>query len=99
MITTSMLTSCADDPQMQAASAARNLPANYKSMALAYVKAHLKDPASCTYLQMDNYPPRSNGSGTAVLVLANAKNSFGGYTGIKPILVMFKDGQIVDSVE
>ena len=100
MITTAMLTSCGYDPKVESAKAARNLPANYGPMAVAYVKAHLKDPASCTYLKLSNEPPHSGmSSRTGVFVDVNAKNSFGGYTGIQPVLVIFQDGVIVDSIQ
>jgi len=36
---------------------------------------------------------------TCVCVEVNAKNSFGGYTGLKPSVVMFSRGKIVDTME
>jgi hypothetical protein len=96
MITAAMLTSCAADPHQLA----RNLPANYKTVATNYVMAHLKDSASCTYLRVSDAPPIQTITGfTGVTVWANAKNSFGGYVGISPITVYFKNGAIVYGIE
>jgi hypothetical protein len=35
---------------------------------------------------------------TSVIVEVNAKNSLGGYTGLEPVSVYFKDGKIVDAL-
>jgi hypothetical protein len=35
---------------------------------------------------------------TSVIVEVNAKNSFGGYTGLEPVSLYFKDGEIVDAL-
>jgi hypothetical protein len=85
---------CAENPEVQASTQARNLPANYGPIALAAVKASLKDPASCTVLRLSDEPITNGNGRTGVFVDVNAKNSFGGYTGIQPVLVMFKDGQV-----
>lgn len=80
----------------------RDLPPNYGKIALAAVKARLKDPDSVKVLRLSAKPPEpSRGSrpGTVVWVECNAKNSFGGYTGVQPILVLFHNGVIEDIVD
>jgi hypothetical protein len=77
---------------------AGNLPANYKAVALKAVKEGLKDPDSVKTLRLSSVPPTNvPGFGTTcVFAEVNAKNSFGGYTGIVLVGVYFKDGRVVD---
>jgi hypothetical protein len=93
------LSSCAESETAQAITDTRNLPANYGAVALATVKAHLKDPASVTTLRLSETPMASGNGMTGVFVDVNAKNSFGGYTGIQPVLVEFKDRQVVGIIQ
>jgi hypothetical protein len=75
-----------------------NLPANYKKIALAAVKRSLKDPDSVKTLRLYLEMPPSPlpGGATAVYVVVNAKNGFGGYTGDSLIVVAFKGGSVSD---
>jgi hypothetical protein len=75
-----------------------NLPANYKTIALAAVKKSLKDPDSVKTLRISEtmQPSPLPGGSTGVYVEVNAKNSFGGYTGLSLVVVQFKAGKIVD---
>ena len=72
-----------------------NLPANYKAVALAAVKRSLKDPDSLKTLRLYSEMPPSPlpGGATAVYVVVNAKNSFGGYTGDMLVVVAFSGGR------
>jgi hypothetical protein len=75
-----------------------NLPANYKAAALVAVKHRLKDPDSVRTLRLSPVCPFDLPNGTtSVIVEVNAKNSFGGYTGLEAMSVYFKDGKIVDT--
>lgn len=38
----------------------------------------------------------AGGAGWEICPMVNAKNSFGGYTGFKPIFILWKQGQVVD---
>jgi hypothetical protein len=74
-----------------------NLPPNYKAVAVAAVKKNLKDPDSVKTLRVGDI---TTGNGKiGVFVYVNAKNSFGAYTGEQPVLVMFKNGSVVDIVQ
>jgi len=76
-----------------------NLPANYKGAALAAVKDRLKAPDSVRTLRLSAIRPFDLLDGTtSVIVEVNAKNSFGGYTGLEAVSVYFKDGKIVDAL-
>lgn len=79
-----------------AAAHAGNLPANYKTLALAAVKGQLRDPGSVQALRLTADPPYDDRGMTVVTALVNAKNGFGGYTGNIPAWVKFRDGRVVD---
>lgn len=38
----------------------------------------------------------AGGAGWEICPMVNAKNSFGGYTGFKPIFILWKQGQVID---
>ena len=99
IIATALLCSYANatPPWLQPANMS-NLPANYKAAALAAVKRSLKDPDSLKTLRLYSEMPPSSlpGGATAVYVVVNAKNSFGGYTGDSLVVVSFKGGSITD---
>ena len=38
----------------------------------------------------------SGGAGWEICPMVNAKNSFGAYTGFKPIIILWKQGQVID---
>lgn len=85
------------------------LPADYQQQAQTYFADVLKDPDSARY--KFGTPRRAYGNnglvyggkiafvGWAVPVYINAKNSFGGYTGYEPYLVIFVDGHVFTHVE
>ena len=98
IIAAALLCSCADTETNQAIKT-RDLPANYGAVALAAVKSSLKDPDSVRTLQLSPDPINTRGGNTSVMVYVNAKNSFGGYTGVEPVLVLFKNGQVIDIVQ
>ena len=85
-------------------------PGDYQEVVKRYMNAILKDPSSARY---DFYkgPSRAwhrpslliggDGStkfGYAVCVGVNAKNSFGGYTGMKPHYLMVRNGSVIAHV-
>jgi hypothetical protein len=74
-----------------------NLPANYKTVALKAVKATLRDPDSVKTLRLSPNAPFDLADGsTAVVVAVNAKNGFGGYSGVVPVAVYFKNGRVIN---
>jgi hypothetical protein len=85
------------------------LPSDYQTQAVAYFQDVLKDPDSAKY--QFGTPRRAYGNnglvyggnvaftGWAVPVAINAKNSFGGYTGFEPFLVIFVDGRVYTHLE
>jgi hypothetical protein len=95
-----LITMLAILPAFATRTTAGNLPANYKTVALKAVKEGLKDPDSVKTLRLSSVPPSDvgglHGVTTCVFAEVNAKNSFGGYTGIVLVGVYFKDGRVVD---
>jgi hypothetical protein len=104
ILAAALLCSCATAPTPEPLS---NLPANYKTVALEAVKQSLRDPDSVKVLRLSSLAPTPVGprnaggvdgpvGATCVFVECNAKNGFGGYTGITTVGVFFKDGKVVD---
>ena len=93
-----LVTTLAVLPAFATITNAGNLPPNYKTVAIKAVKEGLKDPDSVKTLRPSSVAPTDvPGFGTTcVFVEVNAKNSFGGYTGIVLVGVYFKDGRVVD---
>ena len=97
ILAAALLAACATTPEKPTPELLSNLPPNYKAVAAAAVKASLKDPDSLKTLTVGDI---TSGNGKiGVFVYVNAKNSFGGYTGLQPVLVMFKNGRVVDIVQ
>jgi hypothetical protein len=72
-------------------------PANYRAQIVAKLKATLKDPYSVREPQISEPAPMwagllRGGTGMAVCVRLNAKNSFGAYTGLQNHKFIFVDG-------
>jgi hypothetical protein len=81
----------ADDPGVRA----KNMPDNYRQLVAADLHKTLKDPRSIQDAEIS--PPLKNSSeGTSVCVRLNAKNSYGGYTGIKSYTFFFRDKALSD---
>jgi len=85
------------------------LTIDYQTAIKSYMETKLKDPESARYRFS---PPRqgwakeppwafSGPEHTGYFVLAdvNAKNSFGGYTGEKPYLFVFKNNQLIKAYD
>lgn len=60
------------------------------------VRDHLKDPASATFGDIRLV---KTSTGKVACGMVNARNSFGGLTGMKPFTVMFSDERPDDSPE
>ncbi len=82
-------------------------PENYKEIISDYMQSKLKDPESARYHYFDGpeknpITPEEPGNtgvfGYSMLVLINAKNSFGGYTGGQCYIVRMRNG-VVHNVE
>src|SRR5947209_16662235 len=69
-------------------------PENYKSIIRAAIPGIFKDPSSVQ--QTSVTPPRRDKKGWSVCLFANAKNAYGGYTGIRATEVIIKNGRIAD---
>ena len=91
-----LITTLAILPVFVTMGAPGDLPHDYNKVALAAVKASLKDPDSLKELHiLAGMPPSDMGRmGTNVFVVVNAKNSFGGYTGRVVVAVVFQAGRV-----
>lgn len=83
-------------------------PANAEAQILAYLRANLKDPDSLRDLSIgpaERWTWRRGGllypesflHAWKVTAQFNAKNSYGGYTGLRPAEFYFRDGRLVAS--
>jgi hypothetical protein len=99
---------CASVPQstqMAQLDYGQPLTSDYKAAIKIFMQMYLKDPESARYQFSQPHqgwakePPWAfNGpeyTGYFVLADVNAKNSFGGYTGAKPYLFVFKNNQLL----
>lgn len=104
-----LLAGCAGTPpnapesatHARAAEPAAPTPADYRKATAGALRATLKDPGSVRSPQISPPGPTllgaARGGPTAtVCVRMNAKNSFGGYTGIQDTAVVFQHGAVVD---
>lgn len=97
------LPGCAANRQnLQAVTAQDVYPANYEAQIKQHFARTLKDPYSAVY---EISPPRPGRvwagllfggyrEGYVVYMTLNAKNSYGGYVGVTPHWILFKNGQI-----
>jgi hypothetical protein len=76
-------------------------PADYRAQVSQYILISFKDPDSIKNLRISTpYRLRSrtyNGY-WAVCIQANARNSYGGYVGLKDYIYIFKGGRIIDQM-
>jgi hypothetical protein len=75
------------------------LPPGYEIDAMTAVKMSLKDPDSARGLRMAPVRPLIGTKGVIVLVIVNAKNGFGGYTGDTLFAVSFQGGHVTGVAE
>lgn len=68
-----------------------------RAQIIEYVRNTYKDPYSIKDAEISNYVVGDNGQG--VCVWANAKNSYGAYTGRKLTSFWFGDGKLTGSLE
>jgi hypothetical protein len=95
------LCSCSSTPMLPL-TAAGPQPENPQGIAHDMIAANLRDPASAVYqyeplvalsYQTGAMDGHKNHAGWVQVVLVNAKNGFGGYTGFEPYKVFFEAGQ------
>lgn len=96
------LTACTQTTANQT-SAANDVPPNYRALAAAKLRETLKDPYSVRDASISE--PTSGfvgllngGSASMVCVRLNSKNSFGAYTGISEMAVIFRGGVATDAM-
>jgi len=94
LITALALAGCVSAPPQQSASTAPatspvSLSSDQEARVKQVVTASLKDPDSARFGPMQ--ATYSLQTGTTICGMINARNSFGGYTGDKPYLVVISD--------
>lgn len=86
---------------MISAANAEPAPGNVQSKVANYIRQTFKDPSSMTDTSLSApYVLKSrtwNGQ-WAVCLRTNAKNSYGGYVGLRDYIFIFKGGEIVDTM-
>jgi hypothetical protein len=93
-----LLAGCATSPQERQA-IAESVPDGYRAQITAYYKSALKDPDSVKGAMISGPTTAfvgllNGGNVPAVCVRFNAKNSMGGYVGLRTTAVVFRDGRI-----
>lgn len=81
-------------------------PENYQELITTYMARHLRDPDSAKY-EFGGTPSRGWNSGNGmgrqygwfVCAHINAKNAYGGYTGLRRHYFLIKDGRVLLSEE
>lgn len=81
----------------------RNVPPNYRQIVAAEMHRTLKDPYSVRDAEIsmpqEGFVGLLNGGGAPVVCARyNAKNSFGGYTGIQHTAYVFRDSRISTTI-
>jgi hypothetical protein len=76
-------------------------PDDYKALVAEYVRHAFKDPSSVRDAAISDPAPGRTfaGIGWFTCLRANAKNSYGGYTGEETRALLIRDGQVVDDVD
>ncbi len=89
----------ATDPAAAAESDPQKLPSDYRQQVIEAIKATFKDPYSLRDVTISGPVPwrtsLSNLPTVAVCMMANGKNTYGGYTGRQPTAFMFRNGRVI----
>lgn len=89
------LTACQTAP----AAEPQRVPPNYRALAASLVRVSLKDPYSVRDAQISSPTTLSGmligGRKPGVCVILNARNGFGGYTGLQSFSIAFDRGRAI----
>lgn len=92
---------CQTDAAGTGSAAVAPPPANYRAMVADHIRKTFKDPYSIRDASISRPIPGTSliGRVYTVCVWSNSKNSFGAYTGVKPVTILIRDGTITGSDE